>query len=175
MQILLGFIFFISASVFGEEKVLQILTPSKKGEKTIISVVSYSVQHPLLKGTTLRAHPFPGLRQLIVAGKVSKNLYTSNAGELFEIINFPISQAETKRVLQQIIYGSEDGVTGECLPLSEVTQDELGVYFSSQYKDDPNLESFSKIPGFDRTKACAFLKANKKGMVGSDAIKKHCN
>lgn len=179
MRNLLLAIFVVSSFAVALEKTIQVLTPSRGGIKPIIVSVSYQVQHPLLSGTKFRAHPFPGLRQLIVSGKVSKILYISKAGEIFEILNFPFSKTERRKLLQQVVYGTLEGVSGESLPLSDEARDELALYFISTYQEQPTLEGLSKLffllqrnknTGFDREKACAFLKANQKILMEHGGI-----
>lgn len=171
----------LASASFANEKTIQILTPSKAGEATTIVPVVYSVQHPLLTGGMFRAIPFPGLRQLIVSRKVSKLLYTSNAGELFEALELPLSKTEKRRVLQKIMYGGLEGVSGESLPLAEDSRTELAAYFASKYEEEKSLEGFSKVVfllqqkkdfNFNREKACAFLKANQQAVLDAGVLTK---
>jgi hypothetical protein len=174
-------LFLVSGLAPGIEATVQILTPKKVEDKITITAVSYQVQHPLLKGSTFRAHPFPGLRQLIVNRKVSQNIYTANSGELFEVLSLPISKRERKRVLQQIVFEGAEGVRGEALPLGEEAQRELAAYFIAHYKEDATPGNLSKViflvqqpkeNAFDWKVACAFLRNNQKGVVGMGIITK---
>ncbi|MFM8270338.1 MAG: hypothetical protein ACKN9V_09140 [Pseudomonadota bacterium] len=171
---------FLAQSIsFSQEKTIQLLVPQKKGATNAVVKVTYQVQHPLLACSTLRALPFPGVRQLIVDGKVSKTVYISNEGVLFEAVHFPFSKTERKRVLQKISLGGSEGVSGDCLPLTEKARDELTTYLGAKYQEELSAEGVFKTVyllqqkktfGFDKLQACAFLRASEKSILEKELL-----
>ena len=95
---------------------------------------------------------------------------------------FPISKIETQKVMQQIQFGGDKGAEGEVVPLTETTKEELAIYFSSNFDDEASPEKIPKalfliqrpsVPGFDKTKACAVLRAKSQGQF-EQVIKSQC-
>ncbi|NBV51336.1 hypothetical protein EBR03_09790 [bacterium] len=131
---------------------VQILTPIQKSKPVQLVPVTYELmsqpgrsRNPNLSGTpTLFESPLPGTTPIKFKQGSGKSIYSQESGALFEELDLVVDGKRRKRVLQRIVFGGPEVVSGQVFSLLPAARQELGRYFSENFRTGKTTEDFSR-------------------------------
>lgn len=168
---------------------VQILTPIQKNKPVQLVPVSYElmaqpgrVRNPAATGIpTLFESPLPGTALIKFKQGTAKTIYGQESGALFEELDLVVEGKKKKRVLQRIVFGGPDVVSGQVYSLAPAAREELGRYFAENFRTGKTVEDFSRalfvLQTTDQKQVkfdlpCKFIKTNRIEILEKVQIKR---